>query len=78
MARVNLGYSASRYRPDVITVSVGYMAAKGIDPDGGGGGSGTPVETALEGVVEGSADVVSVPELKAAATTTESPTETAF
>jgi hypothetical protein len=45
----------------------------------GGGGSSTPVETALEGAVEGSAaDVVSVPSLKAAATTTESPTETAF
>ena len=44
----------------------------------GGGGASTPVETVLEGAVEGSADVISVPELKAAATTTESPTETTF
>ena len=40
--------------------------------------AGITTETALEGVVEGSADVESVPELKAAATTTESTTETAF
>jgi hypothetical protein len=36
------------------------------------------VETALEGASEGTADVVSVPELNSAATTAESPTETPF
>jgi|TARA_R110000851_G_scaffold227859_1_gene380618 hypothetical protein len=40
--------------------------------------AGITTETALEGAAEGTADVVSVPSLKAAATTTESPTETAF
>ena len=52
-------------------------------PGGGGGGGGdgatvNSVETVLVGAVEGSADVVSVVDLKSAATSTESPTETPF
>jgi hypothetical protein len=66
-------------RRERVLVSQAAIVEAAVEAAGGGGGSSIPSETALEGAVEGSAtDVISVPELKSAATTTESATETAF
>ena len=56
----------------------GVLGAKARTKAGGGGAAATPGKLFLEGAAEGTADVVSVPELKSASTTIDSATETAF